>query len=97
MIPYKTEKEEENTERPSCLVFSLFYFWLAVWILLDGIPAHEKRAYDTTLYDEFIDDVMTMRQHSQKTWIYLYLLFILAYLYIMRNNTWISSRDSMHI
>lgn len=60
MIPNKTEKEEENTERSSYLVSLFFLFWLAVWILLDGIPAYEKRAYDTTLYDEFIDDIMTM-------------------------------------
>lgn len=86
MIPYKTEKEEENTERPSYLVSLFSILAGCLFGLHDGIPAHEKRAYDTTLYDEFIDDVMTMRRHSQKTWISLYLLFLLACLYITRGN-----------
>lgn len=55
MIPYKTEKEEENTERPSCLVSLFSILAGCLFGLHDGIPAHEKRAYDTTLYDEFID------------------------------------------
>lgn len=78
MIPNKTEERGGENRTTLLLGFSFFFFSiLAGWLfgLLDGIPAHEKRAYDTTLYDKFIDDVTTMGRHFQKTWTSLYLIF----------------------
>lgn len=56
MIPYETEKEEENTEQPSYLVSLLFYFgWLFGFYLM-GYPHMRKEL----MIPHFMMNILTM-------------------------------------